>query len=219
MVVYGFCINFRRLNNHTEKDSYPLPQVSEALEALQGMCHFSSLDLKDGFWQIQMSDKAQPYTTFTIRNLGFYEWNQLPFGLMNAPATFQRAMEECMGDLKFSICMVYLNDLICYSKRTLEHIKRLCRVFKQLRSNGLKLKPEKCKLFQMELMYLGHHMSKEEIRLSRDTVSAVVNSDVHNSYTGIWRFIGLVESYQKFIKGFSALVDGLYEHQPLRWNC
>lgn len=117
-----------------------------------------------------------------------------------------------MGDLNFSICMVYLNDLICYSKTTSEHVERMRRVFEQLQNNDLKLKPEKCKLFQTKLTYLGHHISKEGIRPSQDTVSAMVDAEVHNSYTGIRQFIGLVGSYRKFIKGFSALADGLYEH-------
>ena len=117
-----FCIDFRHLNTHTKKDSYPLPRIQEALESLVGTGHFSSLDLKSGFWQIGMDEASKQYTTFTMGNLGFFECNRMPFGLCNAPATFQQLMQNCMGELNFIYCLVYLDDLIVFSQMAEEHL-------------------------------------------------------------------------------------------------
>ena len=117
-----FCINFRCLNAHTKKDSYPLPQIQEALESLVGTGHFSCLDLKSGFWQIRMDKASKQYTAFTVGNLGFCKCDRMLFGLCNAPATFQRLMQNCMGELNFIYCLIYLDDLIMFSRTTEEHL-------------------------------------------------------------------------------------------------
>ena len=110
-----FCINFCHLNAHTKKDSYPLPRVQEALEGLVGAGHFSCLDHKLGFWQIKMEEASKQYTAFTVGNLGFFECNCIPFGLCNAPAIFQRLMQNCLGKLNLIYCLIYLDDVIVTS--------------------------------------------------------------------------------------------------------
>ena len=117
-----FCINFSHLNSHTKKDSYPLPRIQEALESLVGTGHFSCLDLKSGFWQIKMEETSKQYTAFTVGNLGFFKCNQMPFGLCNAPATFQRLMQNCMGELNLSYCLIYLDNLIVFFQMAEEHL-------------------------------------------------------------------------------------------------
>ena len=97
-----FCINFQRLNAHSKKDSYLLPQIQEVLESLVGTDHFSCLDLKSGFWQIKMDEVSKQYTAFTVGNLGFFKCDRMPFGLCNVPATFQQLMQNCMGELNLS---------------------------------------------------------------------------------------------------------------------
>ena len=97
-----------------EKDSYPLPSKQEVLESLVGAGHFSCLDLKSGFWQIKMDKASKQYTAFTVGNLGFFECNRMPFGLCNAPATFPRLMQNCMGELNLIYCLIYLNNLIVF---------------------------------------------------------------------------------------------------------
>ena len=96
-----FCIDFHCLNAHAKKDSYPLPRIQEVLESLVGTSHFSCLDLKSRFWQINMDEASKQYTAFTMSNLGFFECNRMPFGLCNAPATFQQVMQNFMGELNF----------------------------------------------------------------------------------------------------------------------
>ena len=117
-----FCIDFQCLNTHTKKDSYPLPQIQEALESLVGAGHFSCLDLKSGFWQIKMDEASKQYTTFTVGNLGFYECDRMPFRLCNVPATFQWLMQNCMGELNFIYCLIYLDDLIVFLQTAEEHL-------------------------------------------------------------------------------------------------
>ena len=129
MAAYMFCINFRCLNACMKKDSYPLPQIQEALESLVGTGHFSCLDLKSGFWQIRMDESSKQYTTFTVGNLGFFECDRMPFGLCNVPATFQRLMQNCMGELNFIYCLIYLDDLIVFLRTAEEHLHHLCVVF------------------------------------------------------------------------------------------
>ena len=109
-----FYIDFHCLNAHMKKDSYPLPRIQEALESLVGTGHFSCLDLKSRFWQIKMDEASKQYTTFTVGNLGFFECDRIPFGLCNAPATFQWLMQNCMGELNLIYSLIFLDDLIVF---------------------------------------------------------------------------------------------------------
>ena len=113
----GLCyfIDFCHLNAYTKKDSYPLPRIQEVLENLVGAGHFSCLDLKSRFWQIKMNKASKQYTAFMVGNLGFFKCNRMPFGLCNAPATFQWLMQNCMGELNLIYCLICLDDLIVFS--------------------------------------------------------------------------------------------------------
>ena len=109
-----FCINFCHLNAHMKKDSYPLARIQKVLESLVGAGYFSCLDLKWGFWQIKMEEASKQYTTFTVGNLGFFECDHMPFGLCNAPATFQWLMQNCLGKLNLIYCLIYLDNVIVF---------------------------------------------------------------------------------------------------------
>ena len=138
-----FRIEFRCLNTHMKKDSYPLPRIQEALESLVGARHFSCLDLKLRFWQIKMEEALQQYTTFTVGNLRFFKCGHMPFGLCKVLATFQQLMQNCLGELNLIYCLIYLDDLIMFSQTAEEHLHRLHIVFDLLREYNLKLKPSK----------------------------------------------------------------------------
>ena len=118
-----FCIDLRKLNSRTMKDTYSLPQIEESLDCLNGAVIFTWLDLKAGYWQVKMDEDSIPLTTFTVGPLGFYECVRMPFGLNNAPAIFQRLMESCLGDLHLKYCIIYLDDIIIFSKTPGEHLK------------------------------------------------------------------------------------------------
>ena len=127
--------------------------------------HFSTMDFKSGFWQVCMAPESQQYTAFTVGKHGFYEFTRMPFGLCNAPATFQRLMQNTLKELNLTYCIIYLDGVIIF-EHTEEHLERLRVVLEHFRELNLKLKPSKCSFFQTEIVYLAHHVSKEGIRLS-----------------------------------------------------
>ena len=157
-----FCVDFRCLNTCT-KDSYPLPRIQEALESMAGSAHFSSMDFKSGFWQIKMAPGSQQYMAFAVGNLGFYEFTHMPFGLCNAPVMFQHLMQNTLGEMNLTYCVIYLDDIIVFGCMEEEHLEHLCMVFERFREFNLKLKPSKCSFFQSEIMYLAHHISQKGI--------------------------------------------------------
>ena len=154
-----FCIDFCKLNSWTKKVSYPFPEIQEAIESLMGVGYFSCLDLKVGFWQITMGEASKQYTAFTMGNQGFFECECMPFRQCNVPTMFQRLMQNCLGELNLTYCLIHLDDVIVFSK-TEEH--------------NLKLKPTKCEFFQNEINYLAHHVSKERVRSSKENLKDVV---------------------------------------------
>ena len=170
-----FCIDFRKLNNWTVKDAYSLPQIDKTLDSLQGSQWFSSPDLKSGYSQVEMDEESKPLTAFTVRPLGFYECERMPFGLTNTPATFQRLMETCLGDLNLHWCIIYLDDIVIFSKDPASHLERLEAGFWKLEKAGLKLKPSKCELFQRQLAYLGHVISAKGVATDEDKIEAIRN--------------------------------------------
>ena len=146
-----FCIDFRKLNSLTVKDSHPLPHICETLESLAGAAHYSTFDMNSGFWQVPMSPESKQYTAFTLGSMGLYECESMPFGLCNAPPTFQRLMQNCLGELNLTYCLIYLDDIIVFSHTEEEHFERMRVIFDRLREHGLKLKPSKCEVFKTEI--------------------------------------------------------------------
>ena len=120
-----FCINFRKLNLLTRKDSHPLPYIGETLNSLVGSAIYSTFDLTSGFWQVPMAEESKQYTAFTLGSMGLFECDRMPFSLYNAPATFQRLMQNCLGVLNLTYCLIYLDDMIVYSKDPEQHLARM----------------------------------------------------------------------------------------------
>ena len=142
-----FCLDLRHLNSLTVQDSYRLPSIDRTINTLAGSRWFSVLDLKSGYWQVPLAEEDKAKTAFTVGPLGFWECERMPFGLTNAPATFQRLMETSMGDLYLKYCLLYLDDIVIFSKTYEDHIQRLEAVFQKLHQAGLKLSPSKCRFF------------------------------------------------------------------------
>ena len=153
----------RKLNIQTIKDAQSLPRIEDSLDCLEGAAIFTSLDLQLGYWQVEMTEASKPLTAFTVGHLGFYECIWMPFGLTNAVATFQHLMEACLGEMHLKWCIIYLDDIIVFSKTPEEHIERLRGVFKKLSAAGLRLKLSKCEFFKSQVTYLGHIVSKNGI--------------------------------------------------------
>ena len=204
-----FCIDFRRLNALTIKDSHPLPCICETLESLAGAAHYSTFDLNSGFWQVPMDEESKQYTAFTLGSMGLYECESMPFGLCNAPPTFQRLMQNCLGELNLTYCLIYLDDV--FSKTPEEHLHRFRVVFDRLQDHGLKLKPSKCDVFKTEINYLAHHVSQKGVLPSKKNLKSIAQCPSLDTYTKVKSFVGLVGHYRHFIKGFAKIAAPLYD--------
>ena len=167
------CIGYRKLNEITTKDAYPLPRIGQPVDALQGAGYFSSLDLASGYWQVPVAKKDGHKTAFCAPEGGLYKFVKMPFGLTNAPANFQRPMNEIFKADLFKHALIFLDDLLVYSETPSEHLEHLAKVFPKLRVAGLKLKPKKCDLFQTQVNYLGHVLEKTDIRHDPKKLEAV----------------------------------------------
>ena len=154
-----FCVDYRKVNAVTEFDAYPLPRIDETLEALGEARFFTTMDLLSGYWQVGLTPEARLKSAFCIRG-GLYLFNVMPFGLCNAPSTFERLMETVLQGLQWRSCFVYIDDLVIFSRIEQELISRMDDVFSRLKQAGLKLKPCKCRLFSRKTDYLGHVISE-----------------------------------------------------------
>ena len=158
-----FCVDYRKLNAITKKDSYPLPRVDTSLRSFYESMWFSTLDLKSGYWQVEMNDEDKEKTAFTTGQ-GLWQFLVMPFGLSNAPATFERLMEQVPVGLPWTTCLVYLDDIIVHAQSFQDELDRLREIFSRLRNGNLKLNPNKCLLFQEEVSYLGHRITRSGIQ-------------------------------------------------------
>ena len=204
-----FCIDLCKLNNRTVKDGYSLPCIEDTLDCLHGAVWFSTLDWKSGYWQVELEEDAKPLTAFTMGPLGFWECECMPFGLTNAPATFQRLMESCLGELHLNWCIIYLDDIIVFSRTPVEHLHRLKASISKLRAAGFKLKPTKCDLFKQQINYLGHVVSKEGVSTDPDKITAVTEWPQPTTVTEVRSFLGFVSYYRRFIPNFSKVAKPL----------
>ena len=204
-----FCIDFRRLNSRTKKDAYPLHQMQETMESMVGAQFFSTMDLKSGFWQVKMAKDSQQYTAFTVGSMGVYEFLRMPYGLCNAPATFQRLMQNCLGELNLTYALIYLDDVIVFSQTEEEHFDHLRVVFARFLEHGLKLKPSKCHFLQDEITFLGHEISADRMKPGTANLKAIAVMAPPKTYTKIRRFTGMMGFFRQFIKGYSRIAKPL----------
>ena len=220
---HRFCVDYRGLNAITTKDAYPIPRVDETLDSLGGATYFSTLDLASGYWQVEVREEDKEKTAFTSPQ-GHFEFQVMPFGLCNAPATFQRLMEYVLAGLQWEHCLIYLDDIIVFSSTFEEHIEKLTKVFQRLREGGLKLKPKKCFFAKSSVKYLGHIVSQRGLEPDPEKIKAVTEYPRPQSASALCSFLGLAGYYRRFISGFSSVAAPLFQLQqqsqnkPLVWT-
>ncbi|GFW01290.1 hypothetical protein TNCV_5029451 [Trichonephila clavipes] len=205
---WRFCVDYRKLNSVTKKDVYPLPRIDDTLDCLKGAMFFSSMDLRSGYWQIEIDEADREKTAF-ITPEGLYEFKVMPFGLCNAPATFERMMDNLLRHFKWTMCLCYLDDIIVFSETFEDHLIRLRLVLKCLQEAGLKLNSKKCLFAAQEVKILGHLVSSNGVRPDPDKIKAVRNFPTPKNIHDIRSFLGLCSYFRRFIKGFCYLAEPL----------
>ena len=218
-----FCVDFRDLNKITRRNSFPLPVISHILASLGRAKYFSKLDLKSGYWQVEMDESDKEKTAFTC-HYGLFHFNVMPFGLANAPGIFQELMSIVLqGQEKYALA--YLDDVLVFSETRDEHLKHLQRVFDSLRKHNLKLKPSKCEFFNEETQYLGFKISRKGIQPDQDKVTAIQSVIAPKTVRQVRGFIGMCSYYRRFIPNFARIAEPLInltrKYARFKWdeNC
>lgn len=207
---WRMCIDYRKLNNITIKDSYALPYIDELITSVKGAKIFSALDLFSGYHQIPMNEKDVEKTAFTTK-YGNYNFLVMPFGLANAPASFQREMNRILLPLIGECLFVYIDDIVVYSKNLEDHIKHLKKVFEIFTKYNLSINLQKCKFFKEEVEVLGHVLTTDGLKTAPSKVQSIALWERPNNINELRSFLGLTSYYRKFIKNYSIRANPLYK--------
>ncbi|UYV62287.1 hypothetical protein LAZ67_2000001 [Cordylochernes scorpioides] len=197
-----FCVDYRRLNKITKKDVYPLPRIDDALDTLSGSRYFSTMDMRSGYWQIEVDDKDREKTAFITPD-GLYEFNVMPFGLCNAPATFERMIDNVLRGLKWDMCLCYLDDIVVYGSTFKEHLTRLYKVLRCIQQAGLCLNYKKCHFASRQITILGHVVNEFGTQPDPEKVKAIVHFPKPRNISETRSFLGLSSYYRRFIKSYA----------------
>ncbi|RXN39630.1 Retrovirus-related Pol poly from transposon [Labeo rohita] len=206
------CIDYRLLNQKTIPDRHPLPRIQDLTDSLGGYSWFSILDQNKAYHQGFIDKDSRNVTAFTTP-WGLYEWVRIPFGLSNAPAAFQRSMEEMLDTLRDECCIPYLDDVLCYAKTFDEHVEGVRKVLRALQKHGVKLRPEKCELFRSEVRYVGRLVSAQGVRIDPKDLDAVrlLASKTPQTVGDVRKLMGFLGYYRSYIQDFSRIAKPIYE--------
>ena len=207
---WRLCVDYRALNNITQKDAFPLPVIRDIFDQLEGASYFSLLDLDSGYHQLKLGKKTIPKTAFTCE-LGLFEYVRLPFGIATAPAQFQRMMNQVLQGLIGNGCFVYIDDIVIYGKTKQEHDENLRKVLTRLAEYNLRTKPAKCTLGVRALRLLGHIVDKDGVRTDPEKCAAIAKMPRPHTVREVRRFLGASGYYRDLIPGYARLASPLVE--------
>ncbi len=219
---WRMCTDSRAINKITVRYRFPLLRMDDMMDCLSGAAYFSKIDLKSGYHEIRIREGDEWKTAFKT-NEGLYEWLVMPFGLSNAPSTFMRLMNEVLKEFNGKFVIVYLDDILIFSKTKEEHFRHLQSVLRKLQQNKLLINLNKCAFFQRELVYLGFVIAKNVLKMDPEKVTAIVSWPSPKSLFEVRSFHGLASFYRKFIRNFSEICAPMLDtikkvNQPFHWT-
>jgi Reverse transcriptase (RNA-dependent DNA polymerase) len=203
-----FCVDYRKLNALTTKDTYPLPRMDDYLDSLGEAMIFSTLDCNSGYWQVPIPEEDRDKTAF-VTHCGLHRFTRMPFGLFNAPATFQRALDLILAGVKWKYALVYLDDVIVYSRNAEEHLGQLDHVLSLLAQAGATLKLKKCEFFKSSVNYLGHVVLPGKLAVAPRNVDTIRQAKYPTTRTELRSFLGMCNVYRRFVPGFAKIAGPL----------
>ena len=206
--TWRFCVDYRKLNTVTQKDVYPLPRIEDFLSCLEGSFYFSIMDMQSGYWQVEMKPDDVPKSAFITAD-GLYNFLVMPFGLTNPPSTFQRMMDVMLAGLKWNSCLVYLDDVIVFSRSLSEHRSRLEAVLQCILNSKLKPKLNKCHFVQKSLRILGHVVTNGGVSPDPEKLKAVKNIPSPTTLKDVQSIVGLFSCYRRFVPNFASIAKPL----------
>lgn len=216
------CVDFRKINENSVRDAYPMPNIPSILSRLQTARYVSSIDLESGYWQIPIRPEDRQFTAFVAPRRGLFQWRVMPFGLHSAPATFQRLLDTVIGQKFESFAVAYLDDIIIFSETFDEHMSHLQTILHELRKANLRINEKKFVFCNTELRYLGHVVGQAGIQTDPEKVKAISELPAPTNITGVRRILGMVGWYSKFVHNFTDIVaplnELLSENQKFIWG-
>lgn len=207
---WRFCVDYRKLNEVTRKDKYPLPRVQEIFDALTGAKYFSKLDFKGGYHQVPIDERVRLKTAFVTRS-NLWEYNVMPQGICNGPPTFQRIVNKVLGRLQWQFVLAYIDDIIIYSKTIEEHLNHVDQVLSLLYNANFRLNPNKCLFVQQQIQFLGHEIDEQGIRPCPEKTRAILNLPTPKTIKAATSFVKMAEYYRSHIPNFSMLAQPLFD--------
>ncbi|CAF4592207.1 unnamed protein product, partial [Rotaria sp. Silwood2] len=208
-----FCIDFRKLNNITTKDAFPMPRIDDIFDHLSQAEYYTTIDFKSGYFQVGLDQKDRPKTAFSTRDQ-HYQFTVLPQGVTNGPPAFQRIVSQILGPTRWQYSLAYLDDVIIYSPTFDQHLIHLDDILNRLNDANFRLNVNKCQIAKTSIDYLGHHIEHSNIRPNADNIRALLKTQQPTTAKEAFRFIKAAEYYRKFIPGFSAIAQPLHKYAP-----